>query len=610
MNAGEKIVEIRINNLFKDVEYIIPIYQRNYSWQEKQIRELIDDILDIDENDSSLYYLGTLIVDRKSDGKFEVIDGQQRLTTLFLLQKFLNKENTLSHELQFEARDESNYTLKSIGNDTGKKTFKTTNKNEILNGYAIINGYFANFTDAEKEKFLKKLEKVVLLRVQIPEHNDLNHYFEIMNTRGEQLELHEIVKNKFIEALNNDNEDDRDYLTAAVAIIWDACSNMDRYVQMNFSPDVREIIFSNDWNRFNLKNFDEIVSGIKNKNAEKNSTNNNLFERVNINEILNGNALEDTTASEKNDEEADKKGYESIITFPQFLLHVNLLINQETENDEIEKKLDDKQLIEHLKPHYSNAEKSKNFIFNMLKYRYYFDKYIIKRDYTNNKDGQWSLKELKQYSDKKSKKAQPVNYGDNDANKLLTMLEACLRITYTSPKTMYWIKEILGNIDGEENLQKYIDILEKYCNSKLNQIKASNSNENPFGTGFNIPRIVFTYLDYILYRDNRNIYKDFEFKYRTSIEHFYPQNPENAPKMDKEYLDNFGNLALITVSGNSRVSNFIPAAKKAEWKNDIIEQSLKLKIMADMISDNEGWDENKIKKHGEEMTRILENAII
>ena len=374
MNAGEKIVEIRINNLFKDVEYIIPIYQRNYSWQEKQIRELIEDIQDIDENGSS-YYLGTLIVDKKSDGKYEVIDGQQRLTTLFLLQKFLNKENTLSHELQFEARDESNYTLKSIGNDTGQKIFKTTNKNEILNGYAIINGYFANFTDAEKEKFLKKLEKVVLLRVQIPENNDLNHYFEIMNTRSEQLELHEIVKNKFIEAFHN--EDDCDYLTAAAAIIWDACSNMDRYVQMNFSPDVREIIFSNDWNRFNLKNFDEIVSGIKNKNAEKNSTNNNLFERVNINEILNGNTLEDTTSSEKNDEEADKKGYESIITFPQFLLHVNLLINQETENDEIEKKLDDKQLIEHLKPHYSNPEKAKNFIFNMLKYRYYFDKYII-----------------------------------------------------------------------------------------------------------------------------------------------------------------------------------------------------------------------------------------
>ena len=77
--------------------------------------------------------------------------------------------------------------------------------------------------------------------MQVPQGIDLNHYFEIMNTRGEQLELHEIAKAKFLEVL--DTEHDK----KTAALIWEKCSNMDSYIQMNFDPRVRKSVFTNDW---------------------------------------------------------------------------------------------------------------------------------------------------------------------------------------------------------------------------------------------------------------------------------------------------------------------------------------------------------------------------
>ncbi len=50
-----------------------------------------------------------------------------------------------------------------------------------------------------EESFIKKLSKVVIFRIEVPEHTDLNRYFETMNVRGEQLEQHDILKAELME---------------------------------------------------------------------------------------------------------------------------------------------------------------------------------------------------------------------------------------------------------------------------------------------------------------------------------------------------------------------------------------------------------------------------
>ena len=66
--------------------YTVPIYQRNYAWRAAQIEQLISDIQDAAMGHESSYFLGNLVVTpRAKPNDFEVIDGQQRLTTLYLL---------------------------------------------------------------------------------------------------------------------------------------------------------------------------------------------------------------------------------------------------------------------------------------------------------------------------------------------------------------------------------------------------------------------------------------------------------------------------------------------------------------------------------------------
>ena len=101
-----------------------------------------------------------------------------------------------------------------------------------------------------------------------------------MNTRGEQLELHEIAKAKLLEVLESDHDKD------VAALIWEKCSDMNSYVQMNFNVDVRRRIFTEDWSSLSqsIKNFDSIKSKIsaENKSIDKMCQTCNLKMRMSV----------------------------------------------------------------------------------------------------------------------------------------------------------------------------------------------------------------------------------------------------------------------------------------------------------------------------------------
>jgi uncharacterized protein with ParB-like and HNH nuclease domain len=76
-----------IEQAFRDCFYIVPDYQREYVWTDKEVHQLLEDINDeIDANSDNEYFIGTILVSPTDQNyRFEVIDGQQRLTTLFLI---------------------------------------------------------------------------------------------------------------------------------------------------------------------------------------------------------------------------------------------------------------------------------------------------------------------------------------------------------------------------------------------------------------------------------------------------------------------------------------------------------------------------------------------
>lgn len=602
VKMNDDLKEISVLHIFDDENYLVPIYQRNYAWKETQIVQLIEDI----ESSKSNYFLGNLIVNQRDNNVYEVIDGQQRLTTLYLLEKYLEKYLGIilrKEAFRFEAREISNRTLSYLTDskhESIEKLILAENLGDlsagILNGFKIIENYF-KMKNIDKKKFIKKLEQVFLIKIQVPKDIDLNHYFEIMNTRGEQLEVHEIAKAKLLEVLEDDDR-------KAASLIWEKCSDMSLYVQMQFDVNIRNSIFNKDWSDLceSIENFDSIKKEIS--IDEKQSGKKSLID------ILKSNELPSDSQSEyEYESENENERFESILSFPDFLLQVNAVVREYEEKDA---SLDDKEFLKSLSwiwlanKKEKAKENAKDFLFHLLKCRVLFDKYILKREFTKDykSTGRWSLQALKKDDHIAKYKATLGNEGDN---KRLRTLQSCLRITYTSAKTMNWITLVLSDLLKNEKTE-IINTLEDYCRGKVIESDFENS------SGFGFKRIVFTYLDYLIYRDGYSykgekiisaMQEDWQFQFRNSIEHFYPQHPVGGEVWEYENLNGFGNLALITVSGNSSLSNLYPDEKIGEDEN-IIKQSLKLKIMAKMTSMSDGkWTKEKSKIHKEEMFEIL-----
>lgn len=255
---NESIKSFKIQNLFDlNDEYLIPIYQRNYAWQEAQIVQLVEDIADYAEMNKNnevkkTYYIGTIVVFEKiKNGKtiYETIDGQQRLTTLSILLSVLknnfNMKINFKSLLRFESRKTSTETLEKIYSNNG---FSDNSNPTMKNAYDIINKSIKLKNEEDRKIFKDYLwNHVEILRVCVPEDTDLNHYFEIMNNRGEQLEKHEVLKSYMLAVFKEEEIRERKVFSK----IWDACSDMSRYVQYGFSTSERVSLFGDNWDKFN-----------------------------------------------------------------------------------------------------------------------------------------------------------------------------------------------------------------------------------------------------------------------------------------------------------------------------------------------------------------------
>ena len=624
-----------IEKLFEE-KYIIPIYQRNFEWGESEIRQLILDIYDysVDNYDKD-YYIGTLIVyDRKNN--FEIIDGQQRLTTLCILLSLIKNEyedkykkyitENYNLNLTFDSRKNSTETLKTLFNKDKNYTEKyiSENSNSITEGYIICKKVLSEILNKDNEyKFFKYLfENVKILRVLVLEDTDLNHYFEIMNSRGEQLEKHEILKARLLEKLDNEND------KFIFNLIWEACSNMESYIQLGFKKDLRDRIFKNDLNTLISK--EELYSidyKYNNLNIDK--------ETKTIEDII---KLENNISDFENDKEDNEEQelFNSIINFPNFLLHVlKIQVSYKNEymplyDNRLEKDktpLDDKRLLETFNIFLENGdkEKIKNFVksfgYNLLKIKFLFDKYIIKREL---KSDNWSLKQLKLSENKKSNYYK-YTFSENDnneeddtgINKKILMLLSMFHVSYPTLVYKNWLNYVLKYLFREKNInaEDYKNKLKNLAKERYKKIIENGEDILNEGTG--VPHFIFNYLDYLLWEDDNykklNISIDdnislkinnFKFTFRSSVEHYYPQNPLSGETLKEDMLNNFGNLCLISRSKNSKLSNSLPRAKKEHYINNDID-SIKQAIM--MSYNN--WGKEEIKKHGKEMKKLLKSQL-
>ena len=620
MSEKNKYVKpLKINGLLDNDKYIIPIYQRNYAWEDKEISILIQDLGNACQKSKDNYYIGSLVVYKRENGDFEVIDGQQRLTTLTLIMHHLFK-NGFTRNVYFEHRKNSDWALDHLElkddiPSVFKKALDSIEKHWAIAVEAVAPKDLADF-------FLKKVE---IIRTEVPKDTDLNHYFEIMNTRGEQLEKHEILKARLLEILPEGIH------RSAFAQIWDACSDMSRYVVMGIESSLRTIIFSADW-QDKPKLFDDIVSDYDNNAKNTQQSTNAASSKSSILTIIERKDQKVDQTVQNN--EFTEGSFNSVIDFSNFLMHV-LRIYLEKYHSTREFRdisLDEKELLNAFDKEWSKETDVIKFIDTLLSCRYLFDKYIIKSSTLRSEDEHWSLWKIvkgnsSSYYYKNTFGSDSEKSNDIDADeqtKRVIMLLSMFHVSNPSRIYKNWLYAVLRWLfDNKDDIKQsdYIKFLEELCDKFYfgNNCQGEDitdiilgkeidfSSNKEWNDGVFVPNFVFNRLDYQLWKEHKDRYPKFRFTFRSSVEHHYPQHPSEEhglEKLDQKTLDNLGNLYLLSQSKNSRLSNLPPNAKKSYYpKGDY--DSLKQAIM--MSYDK--WTEVEIKEHGEEMLEILNQPL-
>ena len=649
---SDEIAQLSIKELLNgDVDYVIPMYQRNYAWDEGEITQLIQDVIDYLPAGRK-YYIGTLVVFERPKAPesirtiYETIDGQQRLTTLSLLTSYLKNEKITDVTwydrlaIDFDSREHSSQTLRAIfksefTDDPSDVLSQKDINTAILNGYRLIKTILPqklaeNRVNAEAfASFL--FASVQIMRVKVPKDTDLNHYFEIMNNRGEQLEKHEVLKSRMMELLKDDKDGQN-----CLHVVWEACANMEKYVQMGFTPSQRDAIFgAKNWEQFDVAEFDSLKEVLK----QSTGADSNSGSEQTLDEII-GKAGASIKPESENDESPER--FNTVINFQNFLLHV---LRVSTEKDI---PLDDKRLIttfeDSLRKSADPLGRVKQFTFDLLRCKHLFDRYIIKREFLKGADG-WSLKRFKWNDGGESNRAGRGNYvntfGAEDANggenRQVLMLLAAFHVSTPTLVYKHWLNAALHHLFKATEISwkgylRYLETVAKafvfdrflapnggkeyfamiYDNKGVCQAVKADVSEAvmkeklSFGNIEN--NLVFNYLDYLLWlkhQANDSTVKAYEFTFRSSVEHYYPQHPlPGHDSLPVETLNSFGNLCLIGHSKNSRLSNFMPEAKKEYYRNNTID-SVKQRLMME----DQPWGAAAIFKHDDAMREVLLSSL-
>lgn len=213
-------------------KYIIPKFQREYIWNKDNWEELLNDVLESDGN----HFIGSIICINKGTDTFnpelELIDGQQRLTTISLvfsaiyqLLKDKIKDNddelkseltnlkyslTLKHnknlriELSYQNNNHQDYqaVLSEIGViDFSDINLKNIGNRRIYKAYRYFLNKLENFSEKELFGLLEKIKATMIVKIEVSSHSDAFLLFESLNNRGVPLSAIDLIKNKMLSEL-------------------------------------------------------------------------------------------------------------------------------------------------------------------------------------------------------------------------------------------------------------------------------------------------------------------------------------------------------------------------------------------------------------------------
>ena len=553
-------MEARKNNIsiLKKLKFEIPFYQRAYSWEKQDIEKLINDI-----NTRSIHYLGNIVF-KKNDDKFIIIDGQQRLTTIYIIFMALREK---PFELDYE-----------IDSGDGEKL-----KNFDINEHRYINQQILeaiNFVKNNKTlceiSFKEKLNSAIFTMTIIPENIKATEYFELVNTKSIQLENHQVLKARFLSNIKDNY--------VGIARKWDMISNMD----------------------------EKYKDQVKNNNKYT-----QCGELETINVLLNKTYKEEQKAQTKTNSVA-----KSLVKFPVFLLLALkvFVAKKELKIDIIINK--DKLLGEFDKVFKEEANIYSEFIKFLEDMRNKFDEFVYRDDdmkdkkllnlqrmfyYTSEYDKPEFIAALLAFLDKSSLDT----CNDKNTQKVIEFLKQL---------DNELAKSALRNNGYRKIVETINNVIEKiYKNENIETQMLEKIDSSFLDNGTAVPHYWFYRLEYLLWQDFEDLNvcgicanniktvfpkfnrDEYLIKSQDTVEHMWATNLQENNKA----LDDFGNLALIRKDFNSSLSDY-DFGEKLKRIKESPNSSIKMLIFYTL---QQGYNIERIKDLGVKMKQILFQGI-
>lgn len=248
-----------ITDIFqRSVQYSIPRYQRNYVWRQVNWRELIVDIRFSMDNGDEIpwsHFLGTIVLNKmvsdKGIDRYEIIDGQQRLTTIYILiisifgrLKQINEESaknranyiydsfitSLNNESKrcpvIKNEDFDNDIKEIIDHTQNSKKNKLYKSNNYYKLYSYFESEFRDKSYTDISNFIDKLLSANIVEIISGQEEEIYNIFEVLNARGQKLKQIELLKNHIMKYVQPRDDEFIDQARKTWRSIEEAANNL------------------------------------------------------------------------------------------------------------------------------------------------------------------------------------------------------------------------------------------------------------------------------------------------------------------------------------------------------------------------------------------------
>ncbi|HFQ5443042.1 TPA: DUF262 domain-containing protein [Vibrio vulnificus] len=634
-------------------QFSIPSYQRPYVWSDDDVLLLFRDIKEACRLKEPNYFIGTILSSRiEQDGEriYELIDGQQRTTTLMLMTiafKYAGIKSDLAGlavytsnngedkpRLQFSIREQVQQLL---GGLAGLKNYQVPSKETIAdNAYLKQMGVALDVLTKEVEKLqsddvvsAEAMGDYLYRQVQwvnniVPTQMDLNRLFATMNTAGIQLEQADILKAKLFKHIHTDK--------AQYDAMWVACEHLENYFERN----VRKVFPNADWYHIepeHLASFDAERFAVKDETSE-------ALSGLSIAELasqVKASSIPDNTEQDKfetYDLDVETVYCRPIIKFPLLLIHAYRVYLALNGHNDIAPRLHSDRLLEIFEPLINGDEQSvKQFIKTLWQVRYQFDRWVVK--WVERDDATDAQLGLTYQSRSKSNDTYYINRTQKELTD--SVLLQSVRNFTGERSAQYWLTPFISglirlSIKQDAEVMKLLENIDNKMSLSLDTQKeasfalAEGSEPNcqswqsqstyfakSLGTSFE--HYWFQKLEYLIWKkmkvsesslsaEELNKFKKYRITSKNSVEHVHPQNDEYNSRLDCETLNSFGNLVLLSPGENSSYSNQDVDKKRIDFDRKSHFDALKLREMF-AVKGQGLWGKQQIDNHLEDMMAIF-----